>query len=610
MFANFIYLIIALLILSLYEPVETPHLSLSLTLFIFVALIALFAAYTRFQFRRLARVTQWEDQIRLDHHFSLLLTRHTILALVLFAIDIWGLNLPTFLEPIHWMSLVPTLKALLFLLLFVGYLMLVWISAFDAHQKIYNTGITRKSYVSSNIAFTIPVLIPWALLFGITDIIGLLPLELPKRLLNSPAGQIGYFVFFLFAAAIFAPALMQRFWGCRPLADGPYRSRIESLCRRAKVGYANIVHWPIFGGRMITAGVMGLVSKFRYIMVTEALMKLLTPDQVDQVIAHEIGHVKHKHLQLYLMFFIGVMLISYTVFPLGYYLIFSKPALKIIIALGFDINSIFNYFTSALLVIGVVLYFRYLFGYFMRNFERQADVYVFKLFPTARPLIDTFGKIVATSGQPADKPNWHHFSIQQRIDYLRLCESSPNWIAKQHRKVKQSIIIVMIAFLLLGASAFHLNQTVFDGKNRSINIEDIERYLVQKQIKTANDGLLYWLVGNIYYEQQNLKRAATAYEASLALNPDNPDALNNLAWLLVSGDDPELKDPRQGLQLAQKAITMKKAPHIWDTLAEALYSNGRVREALEAEQNALSMNPEDRKIYEAQLQKFKQALNQ
>ncbi|MCK7507704.1 MAG: hypothetical protein MZV70_29100, partial [Desulfobacterales bacterium] len=41
---------------------------------------------------------------------------------------------------------------------------------------------------------------------------------------------------------------------------------------------------------------------------------------------------------------------------------------------------------SASLIIGVFLvYFRYVFGYFMRNFERQADAYVFTLFDSAAP---------------------------------------------------------------------------------------------------------------------------------------------------------------------------------------------------------------------------------
>ena len=65
---------------------------------------------------------------------------------------------------------------------------------------------------------------------------------------------------------------------------------------------------------MITAGVMGLIKQFRYILVTRSLLQRLTPYEIEAVIAHEIGHVKKKHLLFYLIFFAGYMLISYALF--------------------------------------------------------------------------------------------------------------------------------------------------------------------------------------------------------------------------------------------------------------------------------------------------------
>ena len=103
--------------------------------------------------------------------------------------------------------------------------------------------------------------------------------------------------------AIIGPALVQKFWRCKPLEDGYHRRRIEDLCQREGLAYANILYWPIFGGKMITAGVMGLIKNFSYILVTPSLLKLLQPEEVDAVIAHEIGHIKKKHLLFYLVFY-------------------------------------------------------------------------------------------------------------------------------------------------------------------------------------------------------------------------------------------------------------------------------------------------------------------
>jgi tetratricopeptide (TPR) repeat protein len=392
------------------------------------------------------------------------------------------------------------------------------------------------------------------------------------------------------------------------MEDGPDRHRIEALCRRAGVRYADIVYWPIFGGRMITAAVMGLVGRFRYILVTNALLKLLHPEEVDQVIAHEIGHVKHKHLPLYLLFFTGFILISYAAYPVSTYLLFFKgPILQAIKFFGLNPFSLHYTFEAVFVIIAIVIYFRFIFGYFMRNFERQADVYVFELFPTAQPLISTFDKIVISSGQPADKPNWHHFSIKQRIDYLWRCERFPEWINRHHRKVTRSIIAFVAILIAMSAAVFQLSQLVNETGGRHIDVADLQAFLDQKANKTAEDGRRYWNIGDYYLAEGQIELAVAAYRSAIALDPDNPDALNNLAWLLATSDNPDLRNPREALTLARRAIALKKAPHIWDTLAEALFINGRIAEAIDAEKKALQMAPDNRQIYEKQLLKFKNA---
>ena len=107
------------------------------------------------------------------------------------------------------------------------------------------------------------------------------------------------------------------------------------------MSYADILYWPIFGGRMITAGVMGLVGRFRYILVTESLLRVLRPEEVDTVIAHEIGHVKKRHLLFYLFFFIGYMLIAYATFDLIVYLIiFAEPVYRFIFTTGVNRTTV------------------------------------------------------------------------------------------------------------------------------------------------------------------------------------------------------------------------------------------------------------------------------
>ena len=191
---------------------------------------------------------------------------------------------------------------------------------------------------------------------------------------------------------------------------------------------------------------------------------------------------------------------------------------------------------------------------------------------------------------------------------MKRCEQSPVWIKRHDRKVFKGIAVYLICFIVTGLAVFQFNDAVFNHGLHIVNVSVYETYLNQKQNKTAEDGLRYLSIGNAYFERKQFSNASRMYEKALALDPHNADILNNLAWLLAVSKENNLRDPQRALSLARKAISLKKAPHIWDTLAAALFANGKVKEAIAAEENALAMNPQDRSIYEAQLKIYEEFL--
>ena len=608
MYANFIYFIIVLLIYTTYQPSEeTPFDGIN-TFLLFIGLILFFATVTRQSFKALERRFGYETLKGLDHRYHTLLTRQSALAIGLFAVDIYGLSLPSFFTEIKLFVAVPTLQALLFLALFIFYLSIVWYYSHGTYQRLFGSRIPRRSYVWTQISISVPVLLPWLMLSGVSDLIHALPFELPKQLLATTEGQIIYFLFFLLLVTMIGPAFIQKFWQCTPLEDGAMRSRIEAVCRKAEMDYANILYWPIFGGRMITAGVMGLIKKFRYILVTNALLNYLEPEEIDAVIAHEIGHVKRKHLLFYLLFFIGYMLISFATFDLiVYVIIYTEPMLDIFNRFGVDQVTMTSIVFSLIIIFLFLIYFRYIFGYFMRNFERQADGYVYNLFESARPLITTLEKIALTTGQSPDRPNWHHYSIKERIDYLEACEQDRSTLARHDRKIKKSMAIYLVAMVMVGFIGYNLN---FGETGKKLGYRFFERIIQREIEKNPEDANLYQVLGDLYYNTGNFTGVRDAYEKSLALNGDNPHVLNNLAWLYATSEIEDLRDPERALMLARYADILKKEVHIKDTLAEAYFVNGMYIEAIEIGSQALKMARSNRTYYEKQLEKFKEALAQ
>jgi Zn-dependent protease with chaperone function len=605
MFGNFIYFIVVLLIYSSYQPSEETNFSYPETLFLFTLLIALFAGVTRMLFARIERRMSQTSPAQLDPLFHAALTRQSVLAIVLFALNVYGLNLPSFFVRIRMFQMIPTALSLIFLGLFISFLAIVWACAYGSYQRIYRADLSRRSYILSNISFSIPVILPWLMLSGVADVINVLPFELPKRILSTTEGEIAYFLLFLFGVAVFGPVIIQKFWRCKPLEDGFERKQIEHLCRKAGMSYANILQWPLFGGRMITAGVMGLIRKFRYILVTDALLRYLRPEEIDAVIAHEIGHVKRNHLLFYLFFFIGYLLISYASFDLIIFaILYAKPLHRVIEWSGVSQTAAFSAVFSLVIILLFLFYFRYVFGYFMRNFERQADIYVYELFDDAQPLISTFRKIAAASGQSPDRPNWHHFSINERIGYLERCESDKRWIAGHHRKIHRSIAVYLVGLFVIGIIGFQLN---FGKTGKRLNTHFFETILQREIEKSPNEPDLHGMLGDLYYSDQKLDKAVGAYERTLGIDSENPRVLNNLAWLYATTQDDAYRNPERALSLAKKAARLEPAPHVLDTLAESYFANGAYEEAIEAERRAVAIAKTNHAYYKDQLKKFIEA---
>ncbi|MDA3894535.1 MAG: M48 family metalloprotease [Desulfobacteraceae bacterium] len=604
MLGNFLYYIIALLIYSTYQPsAETVFLPLESLLF-FLGLTGFFFVFTWFQFRKIEQRVNHSSLRTLDHLFHTVITRQSILAIFIYAIDIYAFNISHFLSPIPLFKTIPTLEALIFLSLFIAYLSIVWWCAYNSFSKIYKNGLSRKNYILSNISFSIPVILPWLVLSVTSDIIIILPFETPKRFLVSTEGQIIYFIFFLIIISTFGPVLIQKFWGCRPLKSGVLRSRIELLCQKANMRYRNIMVWPLFGGRMITAGVMGLFRQFRYILITPGLMRHLDPYEIDAVIAHEIGHIKKNHLFFYRMFFAGYLVVAFTTLDLLLYAIIYAEA-----AYGWvNNNSTYATLSSigfSLFMIAVFLfYFRYIFGYFMRNFERQADLYAYSMMNDAQPLISTFEKITVTSGQSPDRPNWHHFSIKERIDYLRASEDDQSWIDRHNKKIRISIAAYIAAIFLVGWTGYQIH---YDDINEMIKGNLLKKMVQRQMVNDSNNPDLHQVLGDIYSNEKDYKNAVLAYERTLKTDPNHIRALNNLAWLFATCENKNFRHPGKALELALHAASLSEEPHIMDTLAEAYYINGNYPAAIKAEEQALINADSDHIYYQEQIKKFRAA---
>lgn len=596
MFTQFIYFIVSLLIYSTYQKPDYYIFSDNTAIIIFNVLFCVFIFLARAMYSRLARDIAHGHFVLQYERMDSLTNRLTILGLLFYTLDVYALNLKKFIDWIPLFQSIPTLSALCFLLLFFIYISIVYYCEYDIYFLLHPDSPGRAMYIYSNLSFSLPMLLPWLFISLLGDALQFLPDSTFKSMLGSVVGENVQFVILLLLIALFAPKFIKKLWRCVPLPGGIHRDCIDATCKIAGIGYSNILYWPIFGGKMITAGVMGLTKKFRYILVTHALIETLSLEELRGVIAHEIGHVKKKHL---IKYFISVLLFSFVIVNIvnsGLFFCYKM--------LGSNHIHLATIMFTCFMILFLVVYFRLVFGYFMRNFEREADIFAFQMIGSARPLISAFNKITFYSGRPPTQPNWHHFSIAQRISYLERCETNSEWIKHHDRKVKRSMLAYLVGVLIFIGLSFQLPAYT---KNDlfMMHAEEIIEAAIEKEPQNTE---LYSLLGEAALMKKHYHKAIFAFTMSLHYKPDNPETLNNLAWLYATCENKTLRNPKKALELARKAAELESSQYILDTLAEAYYVNGYFEQAVQLAEEVMKMDLKNPEYYEKQLAKFKQAL--
>jgi Zn-dependent protease with chaperone function len=245
---------------------------------------------------------------------------------------------------------------------------------------------------------------------------------------------------FAFVLLVFLtmPLVVRLVLGLRTMPAGPLRSNLEETARRLRFRCSDILVWNTRKG-MANAMVIGIFPWPRYVVFTDRLLHEFTPEEIEAVFGHEIGHVKHFHMLYYFLF----LSVSMTVLGLLAHL-----------CLSMFLSANQQHFEALPMVALVLLYIFVVFGFISRRCERQADIYGCRtvscgqskceehdagvmlapcasgLCPTGiRTFIRALEKVADVNGISRDRPgllqSWQHSTIARRVAFLQQMITDP-----------------------------------------------------------------------------------------------------------------------------------------------------------------------------------------
>lgn len=127
----------------------------------------------------------------------------------------------------------------------------------------------------------------------------------------------------------------------------------------------------------------------------------------------------------------------------------------------------------------------------------------------------------------------------------------------------------------------YVGSLVLGGKS-----SEAEKFAVDWLSRNPGHGQMQYTLGEIHLGLGRLDSAARQFERALSIRPDFAPAMNNLAWVLAQQRKPGAAD------IARRALALDpNNPNYLDTLAMALALDGKLEEAIKAQQQAVRVAP-------------------
>jgi STE24 endopeptidase len=156
------------------------------------------------------------------------------------------------------------------------------------------------------------------------------------------------------------PLVMRRVWDTAVMTPGPLRDQIVEMCRHHRVRVRELLVWRTHG-TIVNGAVMGVAWPFRYILLTDALIEHLHPRQVEAVTAHEVGHVRRRHMPWLMAAVLASIVLGTVALQLALLQFAGEWAGQ---------EAIANIAAVGSIVLALVI-----FGFASRRFEWQADAF-------------------------------------------------------------------------------------------------------------------------------------------------------------------------------------------------------------------------------------------
>ena len=381
-----------------------------------------------FDEEKLKRITEYENAkfFAWIPRYTLAFLLKIVLVLFGFYIFIYNLVISWFGEPV---TVGKTILCFMVFSILSGLPENILNLPFDLHREF----VLEKRFGFSNMTFKLwladqikNIIVGFILMFMLISVASVLLVSCPTYWWAIIA--VVLMVFMFIANIIYPKFIAPLFNKFQPLEDGELKTRLEAML--AKAGFSSdglFVMDASKRSKHSNAYFTGF-GKAKRIVLFDTLIKSMTVDEIESVMAHEVGHYKLKHIRNRLIMMFPLILV-------GAFLLFKVSHLDILYTgFGFavtDINAMQFLGLQLVMMIfsAISMPLEPVMNMFSRKHEYQADSYSAHLCKTGRPLITALIKLNSENLNEILPPkiySFFHYSHPTLVERTQALEAIEN----------------------------------------------------------------------------------------------------------------------------------------------------------------------------------------
>lgn len=230
---------------------------------------------------------------------------------------------------------------------------------------------------------------------------------------------------FILLAQLAPVVLFPIFYKFEPLDNEDLRRRLVMMSERAGTRVRGVYRWKLSEkSKKANAALTGL-GRTRRIILADTLLDNYSPDEIEAVLAHELGHHVHKHIfksilvQAAITFF-GFWAANWTL----HYAIDQRMFEQLSDFANLPLLALVSVLLSFLLMPA--------FNAYSRFNERQADRYAFESTASVEPFISSMNKLADQNLAERTPSKWVEWLFHSHPSISRRLEAAEEWGKTQH----------------------------------------------------------------------------------------------------------------------------------------------------------------------------------